>query len=237
MKIKPVYWVVLALALAFGVAVCDGLRLRDKYSIVVGNMQTEKITQEKLVATKDALISATQADNKKLIGKNLDLVNKMGQTTSAIGQARVSEAAAKAESDKFKTEVQPVIDANPKLKEFVGGLEARLVQKDGIITQQDALILTLGVPKLEGFVNGIPIFSYPEKSVTGNLDKMRLGEIGIGESWKAKFEGENRLRTLAEKGWKASERKLKWTRVLSNIKTGLILAAVAAVGYEELKGK
>jgi hypothetical protein len=42
---------------------------------------------------------------------------------------------------------------------------------------------------------------------------------------------------LAEKGWKASERKLRWARIVGNVKTGLIVGALGYVGYSALKGK
>jgi len=62
-------------------------------------------------------------------------------------------------------------------------------------------------------------------------------QVTISESWKQKYEGESRLRTLAEKGWKASERRLRWTRVMSNIKSGLIVGAIGYLGYSAIKGK
>ena len=236
MKIKPIYWICLALALALGVAICDGLRIRDKGSIIAGRYQETAAIAKTDAKLKDALI----AKQKVIIGQwDKEIAEKtetIGHMTNDIGQAKKSEINAKAESDKLKTEIQPAIDANPKLKEFVGGLEARLVQKDDIIAKQDALVLTLGVPKIEGFMNGIPFFSFPEGSVTYNLNQTRIGEAMISGSWKAKYDAECRLLQLATRGWKASERKLRWTRIESNIEKLVVLGLGGKVIYDAIKG-
>jgi hypothetical protein len=41
---------------------------------------------------------------------------------------------------------------------------------------------------------------------------------------------------LAEKGWKASERKLRWARIGSNIEKLVILGLGAKVAVDALKG-
>jgi len=237
MRVKPVYWIILGLALALTVAVIDGLRLHDKYSIAIGKYE-EALTQErvngKALTTQIAQMTETVGQRDKEIAEKTGTINAL---TKDVTGAKKAEATAKAESDKLKTEVQPVIDANPKLKEFVDGLEIRLDQKDAIIAKQGDIIFQLGVPKLEGFTNGIPFFSFPEGSVTYNLNQVRIGEVTISESWKQKYEGELHLRTLAEKGWKASERKLRWAQVMSNVKSGLIVGALGYLGYSAIKGK
>jgi hypothetical protein len=61
-------------------------------------------------------------------------------------------------------------------------------------------------------------------------------QVVISESWKAKYDAECRLLQLATQGWKASENKLRWTRVMSNIKSGLIVGALGYIGYSAIKG-
>ena len=61
-------------------------------------------------------------------------------------------------------------------------------------------------------------------------------QVTISESWKAKYDAECRLLQLATQGWKSAEGKLRWTRVMSNIKSGLIVGALGYIGYSALKG-
>ena len=61
-------------------------------------------------------------------------------------------------------------------------------------------------------------------------------QVTISEAWKAKYDAGCRLLQLATQGWKASENKLRWTRVMSNIKSGLIVGALGYIGYSAIKG-
>jgi hypothetical protein len=62
-------------------------------------------------------------------------------------------------------------------------------------------------------------------------------QVVISESWKAKYDAECRLLRLAEQGWKASESKLRWTRVMGNIKSGAVIAAAGYIIFNAIQGK
>ena len=79
MKTKPIYWVALALAIAFGIAVCDGLRIRDKYSISIGNYQAA-LDQSK----KDGAVLTLQiAKANEIVGQQNTII---AERDKAIGQ-------------------------------------------------------------------------------------------------------------------------------------------------------
>ena len=210
MKIKPVYWIALALALALTVAVCDGLRLHDKYSVAIGKYE-EALTQErvngKALTIQIAQMTETVGQRDKEIAEKVETI---GHMTNAIGR---KDANLEALGQKLKQlEISGDLPAQvANLKEQVKAWSDKFSLAQTVIAEKDAIIADWTI-KYDA-------------------------QVTISESWKQKYEGETRLRTLAEKGWKVAERKLKWTRIVGNLKTGLILAAVAAVGYEELKGK
>jgi chromosome segregation ATPase len=210
MRIKPVYWIALGLALALTVAVCDGLRLRDKYSIAIGKYE-EALTQErvngKALTTQIAQMTAIVGQKDKEIA---EATKQIGHLTDAVGRkdSDLTELVQKL----HKLEVSGDLPAQvANLKEQVQAWSEKFSLAQTVIAEKDAIIADWTI-KYDA-------------------------QVTISESWKQKYEGETRLRTLAEKGWKASERKLRWTRIVGNVKTGLVLAAAGYVGYSALKGK
>ena len=210
MKVKPVYWIALGLALALTVAVCDGLRLHDKYSIAIGKYE-EALTQErvsgKALTTQIAQMTAIVGEKDKLIAEKNEVI---GHMTNAIGRKDANLEALGQKLKQLETSGDlPAQVAN--LKEQVKAWSEKFTLAQSVIAEKDAIIADWTI-KYDA-------------------------QVTISESWKQKYEGETRLRTLAEKGWKASERKLRWTRIVGNVKTGLVLAAAGYVGYSALKGK
>ena len=218
MKIRAIYYIAAGLALALTVSVCDGLKTVDKYSKLTGQYEEALKAQKALVAEKDKAIVVQQAAIAELDKKLYTSAQVIGQMTTAIGQAQASEAAAAAESAKLKADVQPVIDANPKLKAFVFSLESRLAQKDGII-------LTLEARDVER-VKQIAAWQ-------GKYD----AQVVISESWKAQYEGANRLLTISADLNKSLIRKVKTQTILGNIKTGAVVAAAGYIIFNAIKGK
>ena len=211
MKVRPIYWVALGLALALTVAVCDGLRLHDKYSIAIGKYE-EALTQAKtLNAEKDKAIVDAKATITLQTAKIAELLGNAGMPTATeIAQDKI------------------IAEQKRRLAEFEaqGNLPAALeAAKSEIQAWSDKFTLAEGRHETELFdLNAAWTVKYN-------------AQVTISESWKQKYEGETRLRMLAEKGWKASERKLRWARIVRNVKTGLIVGALGYVGYSALKGK
>lgn len=211
MKVKPVHWIALALALALTVAVCDGLRIRDGYSIAVGKYQAALDSSRALNAEKDKAI---------------------GQMTRVIGQktAQIAELLGNAGKPTETEIAQDKIIADQKRK--IAEME-----------EQGDLAGALVASKAESRAWAEKFALAEERHKTAIFDLNVAwtvkyeAQVTISESWKQDYKSELHLRTLAEKGWKVTERKLKWTRIVGNIKSGLVLAAAGYVGYSALKGK
>jgi len=210
MHVKPIYWVALGLALALTVAVCDGLRLHDKYSIAIGKYE-EALTQErvngKALTIQIAQMTETVGQRDKEIAEKVETI---GHMTNAIGRkdSDLTELVQKL----HKLEVSGDLPAQvANLKEQVKAWSEKFSLVQMVIAEKDAII--------------------------ADWSAKYSAQVTIGDMWKQKYEGETRLRTLAEKGWKVSERKLRWARIVGNVKTGLIVGALGYVGYSALKGK
>ena len=205
MKIKPVYWIALALALALAVAVCDGLRIRDKASVVAGRYQEAAAIDEADAKLKDALI----AKQNTIIGqKNKEIAEKnevIGQKTNAIGQKDK-------ELDKIRGTWSTLsADCQTRLRELDTTWAQKFSLSEAIIAEKD-------------------------KVISAWAAKFNA-QVVISESWKAKYDAECRLLQLATQGWNVAERKLRWTRVMSTVKSGLIVGCLGYIGYSVIKGK
>jgi chromosome segregation ATPase len=210
MKIKPIYWIALALAIAFGIAVCDGLRIRDKYSISIGNYQAA-LDQSK----KDGTVLTLQIDRMTAIvgQKDKEIAEKnetIGHMTNTIGQQ----------------------DADLETL----GQKLHQLETSGDLSAQVANLKEQIKIWSEKFSLSEAIIAEKDKVIEAWAAKYTV-QVTISESFKQKYENELRLRSLAEKGWKASENRLRWTRVMGNIKSGLILAAAGYIGLNMIKGK
>jgi len=217
MKIKPSYIIIAALIVAVIVLSVILAKTTDKYSIVVGQLQEAVKVKDIVIAEKDKVIEAAAIENIELDKKLYSSQQVIGQMTSTIGQAQAGEAAAAAESAKLKTEVQPAIDANPKLKAFVLSLESRLTQKDGII-------LTLEARDVER-VQQIA-------SWRGKFD----AQVQASEAWKAKYDAQERIASLSGEALKLANRKLRRTQILSNVGKISLVGLGGYVLYDKLKG-
>jgi len=209
MKVKPVYWIALGLALALTVAVCDGLRLHDKYSIAIGKYE-EALTQErvsgKALTTQIAQMTAIVGEKDKLIAEKNEVI---GHMTNAIGRKDANLEALGQKLKQLETSGDlPAQVAN--LKEQVKAWSEKFTLAQSVIAEKDAII--------------------------ADWSAKYSAQVTIGDMWKQKYEGETRLRMLAEKGWKASERKLRWARIGSNIEKLVILGLGAKVAVDALKG-
>jgi chromosome segregation ATPase len=209
MKIKPIYWIALTLALALGIAVCDGLRIRDKGSAIAGQYE-EALTQARV---NGEALTIQIAKMTEIVGqKDKEIAERdkaIGQMTNTIGQkdSDLTQLAQKLHTLEANGDL-PAQVAN--LKEQVAVWSSKFTLAQAVIAEKDAIISAWAAKY--------------------------AAQVVISDAWKSKYEGELHLRTLAEKGWEASERKLKWTRVMGNIKTGIIIAAAIKIGADMIKG-
>ena len=210
MKVKPIYLVTLALALAFGIAVRDGLRIRDKASVVAGQYE-EALTQERVNGK--ALTLQIAKANEVVAQKNTIIAEKnaaIGHLTNAIGRK---------DSDLTQL-VQKMhrLEVNGDLPAQVANLKAQIAAWSSKFTLAQAVI------------------AEKDKVISAWAAKFNA-QVVISESWKAKYDAECRIRHLAEQGWKASESKLRWTRVMGNIKSGAVIAAAGYIIFNAIQGK
>jgi len=207
MKIRPIYFIALALAIAFGIAVVDGLRIRDKYSISIGNYQAELVSSKK----DGAALTLQIAKANEIVGQQNTIIAErdkaIGHLTNTIGHRDADLVTLGGRLAQAKTDTDRV----PILTAMVENWRAQYNTATLIIAEKDKVI----------------------SAWAAKYD----AQVTISESWKQKYEGELHLRTLAEKGWKSAEGRLRWTRVMGNVKTGLILGSIAYFGYSAIKGK
>lgn len=99
---------------------------RDRYFADIVPLQAN----EKILV--DA-IKRLEVERDSLYGQ-IDSANTIiASKTEEIDELKMEGSAIAAENKKLKIEIQPVLDANPKVAEFVAGLEAQIVNKDKII--------------------------------------------------------------------------------------------------------
>jgi len=95
-----------------------------------------------------------------------------------------------AENNRLRTEVQPVIDANPALAEFVASLDAGIALRNALLVEQDTQIKDL--------------------KEQGRLKDERFAvQVELTEEWKANYEREHALRIQAEGLFKVAEHAVK----------------------------
>jgi len=210
MKIKPIYWIALALVIAFGIAVCVGLRILDEPSVAAGQHQ------EALAVAK---------------ANNAALTLQIGRMTAIVGQ-KDQEIAEKNEAIGHMTNTIGQKDSNLEAL----GQKLKQLETSGDLSAQVANLKEQVNAWSEKFTLAQSVIAEKDAIIADWTAKL-AAQVTISESWKQNYNSELHLRTLAEKGWKASENKLRWTRVLSNIKSGLICGAIGYIGYSAIKGK
>jgi hypothetical protein len=206
MKIKPVYFIALGLALALTVAVCDGIRIRDKYSISIGNYQAALDHSKQ----DEAALTLQIAKANEIVGQQNAIIierdKTIGHLTNTIGQQDADLVTLGGRLAQAKTDTDRV----PILTAMVENWRAKYSTATLIIGEKDKVIEAWAAKY--------------------------AAQVTISESWKAKYDAECRIRHLAEQGWKASESKLRWTRIVGNVKSGAIVAAAGYIIFNVIKG-
>jgi len=206
MKSRIIYWIALGLALAFGVAVCDGLKIRDKASVAAGQYQGALAVAK----ANEAVLTLQIAKMNEVVGQQNAIIAEkneaIGHMTNAIGQKDK-------ELDKIRGTWSTLsAECQAKLHELDTAWAQKFSLSEAIIAEKDKIISAWAV-KYDA-------------------------QVTISESWKQKYENELHLRTLAENGWNTVNKKLKKQAIASNVKTGIIIAAIGYVGLSMLtKGK
>ena len=183
--------------------------LYDKNSVLHGQLGEAKNIAEADAKLKDALI----AKQKVIIGqRDKEIAEKtetIGHMTNDIGQ-----------KDSDLTQLVQKLHG----LEAVGDLAAQVANlKEQIAVWSSKFSLAQEV------------IAEKDKVIAAWAAKFNA-QVVISESWKAKYDAECRLSQLATQGWKVAERKLRWTRVMSNVKSGLIVGCLTYLGYSALKG-
>ena len=157
MKIRPVYYILAALAVALTISVCDGIRSTDKYSIVVGQLEEAVKAANALNAEKDKVIEQAAAQivelDKKLDSsaqvisglngdiavkdKNLAAMRESWAGLDAECQAKLHELDAKW-SEKFTLLESVVAEKDAQIASWKGKFDAEVQISDAWKTKYDA---------------------------------------------------------------------------------------------------
>jgi chromosome segregation ATPase len=171
-----------------------------------------------------------------------------GQYEEALTQERVNNAALTLQISESEAKVGQANTIIAERDKAIGQMTNTIGQKDGELDKIRGTWSKLSaecVQKLQELdATWAQKFSLSE-AIIAEKDKVISAwavkfdaQVVISESWKQKYDSELHLRTLAEKGWKASENKLRWARVVGNIKSGLIVGTLGYIGLNILtKGK
>jgi len=139
MKSRIIYWIALGLALAFGVAVCDGLRIRDKASVAAGQYQ------EALAVAKanEAVLTLQIAKMNEIVGQQNAIIAEkneaIGHMTNAIGQKDK-------ELDKIRDTWSTLsAECQTKLHELDATWAQKFSLSEAIIAEKDKIIAAWAV--------------------------------------------------------------------------------------------
>ena len=214
MKIlKPVLFILLVLALLF-VADCvyqrffgmsDALRtLQAAYDQAVAEAAT-------LQAAADARIAELEHSSAQYVEKIQTYQAEITQSNAIIKTLKGNVSEANATVEVLRTEVQPAIDANPALREFVASLDSAIILRDALIVEQDGQITAL--------------------TEQGRLKDERFAvQVELTREWMASYERERTLRVQSEEMFRVAERRLKTNNILKYAGAGLAFAAGYLVG-------
>ncbi len=206
MKPRVIYYVAAFLAIALGFAVCDGLRTKDKYSVVVGQLEEAVKVKDGVIAEKDKVIEQA----------NGIIAVKSAMIADILAQANKPTPA---EVAKDKT----IADLNATLANAKTDAEKVPILEGLVVQWQDKF--TLSEQRRQDELTAL------NASWRGKYD----AQVQISEAWKAKYEATARVLSLSENALKLSNRKLKRNQILSNISKVAIVGLGGYVLYEKLK--
>lgn len=202
------------LALLFLAAIYLGIRF-----IVAGN--AIDALSKKLENAEKEVVASNEREGRLRSEKEEEIAVLRGEIDSlnfqiAGSMERANEASAQAkdreeENQRLREEVQPVIDANPKLKEYVSNLL--------IINQQKDI-------EIQSLRFALSDWGRKEAAYIKQIDALE----DIAESWKRQYEDERALRISFSESFSVCKRRAKREKVLTLCAGigGAILGAVVS---------
>ena len=191
---KVAHWIILGLAVALTVAVCDGLRTQDKYSIVVGQLEEAVKAANALNAEKDKVIEQAAAQivelDKKLDSsaqvisglngdiavkdKNLAAMRESWAGLDAECQAKLHELDAKW-SEKFTLLESVVAEKDAQIASWKGKFDAEVQISDAWKTKYEA---QERIASLSGEALKLANRKLRRSQIISNVEKIGLGLLG-----------------------------------------------------------
>jgi len=188
-----------------------------------------------------------------LVFRSCNLYDKNSVLHGQLGEAKnIAEADAKLKDALIAKQNIIIGQANKEIAErdkaighltnTIGHRDADLVTLGGRLAQAKTdtdrvPILTAMVENWRAQYNTATLIIAEKDKVISAWAAKFNAQVTISEAWKAKYDAECRIRHLAEQGWKASESKLRWTRVMGNIKSGAVIAAAGYIIFNAIQGK
>ena len=167
--------------------------------ISIADTEMKKAQIAALESRQSELMGQIDSTNTVIAARDEEITLQKKKFAEIVGQTEI-----------LRTEVQPVIDANPKLREFVAGLDATILAQSWLIVEQDKQVASL-----------------KERIV---LDDERFNnQVQISEEWRGMYEKEHNLRLLAEDMFKSCVKQQKKTNLWGNVKAVAVGVAVGVV--------
>ncbi len=157
------------------------------------NTSLRKANAEAEAASR-AAIADLEAANATLAGEADSLATVIASKDGTIAALRGKVAATKAETALLRTEIQPVLDANPKVSELVTSLDATIALQSALIMEQQELVTTL-------------------KRRVELGDERLANQVAIGDEWRAMYERERALRVNCEQGLGLYQKQARQSRL------------------------
>ena len=136
--------------------------------ISIADTEMKKAQIAALESRQSELMGQIDSTNTVIAARDEEITLQKKKFAEIVGQTEI-----------LRTEVQPVIDANPKLREFVAGLDATILAQNWLIVEQDKQVASL-------------------KERIMFDDERYANEQAISANWKAAYENELALRTMWE---------------------------------------
>jgi len=200
-------WIALALALMLGIAVCDGLRTRDKYSVLIGQKDEALRARDAVIAEKDRQITAANGTIAVQTGKINALLSASSLPTEAEKAKDAKIAALGKQLASAKTDAEKV----PVLEGLVAEWQGKFTLSEQRRKDELAALNQEWQIKFDA-------------------------AIQISDAWKTKYEAERRVLGLSEKALASANRKVKQLQIFSNVKTGALVGAAVYIIADALKG-